>query len=247
MKTNKSNKIITCLLLLAGFVLLFTTACKKKEKTSPVQETGSVTDVEGNVYKAIKIGNQWWMAENLKVKKYRNGNPIPQSQSDTQWKDTLSAYCLYDNNPVSPGLLYNWYSVHDTNNIAPAGWHVPSDDEWKVLEQYLGMSKSDADKMNWRGTHEGDKLKIAAPQGWTSYGAVWATNESGFTALAGGCRLFNSVWGDPGLFSTGFWWSSTENTSNKQAWYRYLDYKNTNVFRFYGSKNYGFSIRCVKD
>ena len=83
---------------------------------------------------------------------------------------------------------------------------------------------------------------------WLQYLDVWATNESGFSALAGNCRLFNGKGGDPiGTGYMGFWWSNTEDSSNHQVWYRHLDYKNTNVFRFYGPKTYGFSVRCVKD
>ena len=241
------NKIKCLVFVLMIYFSLLSSSCKKETKESITQEMGLVTDVEGNVYKTVKIGDKWWMAENLKVKKYRNGVSIPQAQLDSQWKDTTDAYCIYDNNPSAPGLLYNWYVVNDTSNIAPIGWHVPTDDEWKNLEKYLGMSDAEANKVNWRGSNEADKLKMESPNGWTRYGTIWSTNESGFTALAGGCRIFNGVWGNPGLFSTAFWWSSTTDISGKQAYYRYLDYKKSNVFRFYGPKTYGFSIRCVRD
>jgi len=240
--------------LIIAIASLFSSSCKKKEETPAAPETSTVTDIDNNTYKTVKIGNQWWMAENLKTKTYRNGRPITQvtiNDPDSTWATiTTGAYCsyFYDNtNEKTYGLLYNWYAVNDTGNIAPAGWHVPSDDEWKTLEKYLGMSDANANAVNWRGTDEGDKLKIAAPLGWTTYGTVWATNESGFTALGSCCRLFNGTWGDPGTFATGFWWATTTHPSNNQAWYRYLDYKNSNVFRYYGSKNYGMSIRCVKD
>lgn len=220
--------------------------CKKDTKTAPAHETGTVTDIENNIYQTVKIGNQWWMAENLKVKKFRNGNLIPQEQNSSDWLNTTPAYCLYDNNAASPGLLYNYFAIADTNNIAPAGWHIPTDDEWKTLEKALGMSPSEADQFSWRGTDEASKLKTESPQGWTTYGDVWSTNESGFTALAGGCRLYNGTWSDPGLFATGFWWTSTP-FDNEEAYYRYLDYKNDNIFRSHVSQSYGMSIRCVKD
>jgi len=250
-------RILPFALVLLGFCLLFENSCKKKKEALPPSETGTVTDVVGNVYKTVKIGNQWWMAENLKTTKYRNGKYIPfisASMNTTAWDSTQSGACCYFNNDfAAPGLLYNWYVVSDTNNIAPAGWHVPKDDEWKTLEKYLGMSQADADNVNWRGTNEGDELKIAATQGgWAAYSTLWATNESGFTARAGGCRMFNSTetgssWSAPlDLKSTGFWWTSDVHSGDK-AWYRYLDYKNSNVFRYYGPKTYGFSIRCVKD
>jgi uncharacterized protein (TIGR02145 family) len=231
-------------------ILFILNSCKKDPKPETIIETGTVSDIEGNIYKTVKIGNQWWMAENLKVTKYRNGNSIPKiaNYDTTQWNNLKTgAYCIYDDNAEAPGLLYNFYAISDTNNIAPAGWHVPTDGEWKELEQTLGMSKTDADKLSWRGSNEGEKLKIEAPKGWAAYSKVWGTNESGFTALAGGCRMFNGIWSTPsGIGFTGFWWTSSEQPGN-QAWYRYLDYKNTNVFRFYGPNTYGFSIRCIKD
>lgn len=232
--------------ILAVLLLALVTGCKDTTETKPANETGTVTDIENNVYKTVKIGSQWWMAENLKVKKFRNSNLIPQSQSSTDWVNTIPACCLYDNNAAAPGLLYNFYALTDTNNIAPAGWHIPTDEEWKTLEKTLGMSASEADKFSWRGTTEASKLKIEAPEGWTRFGDIWSDNESGFTALAGGCRLYNGTWADPGLFATGFWWTSTI-YDNNEAYYRYLDYKSSQIFRSHVSQNYGMSIRCVKD
>ena len=243
----KKNSLLYFYILLLLFVV-FTNSCKKAKKEIPEIETGSFTDTINKIsYNTVKIGNQWWMAENLKGTKYRNGAYITKIQTDTaQWKkDTTGAYCIYDNNATAPGLLYNWYAVNNSNNIAPYGWHVPTDAEWKELEMHLGMSATDAQKTNWRGTDEGEKLKIASIQNWITYGDVWSNNESGFTALAGCCRMFDGKWGNPGLGSTGFWWAS--DTHSNDAWYRYLDYKNANVFRYYGPKTYGFSIRCVKD
>jgi len=130
--------------------------------------------------------------------------------------------------------------------IAPAGWHIPNDAEWKSLEMELGMAESDANAKGWRGNNEGEKLKVESPKGWTVVSPIWATNESGFTAMAGGCRLFNGTWADPGLFATGFWWTASKQ-NDQEAWYRYLDKKNANVFRSFTYKNYGFSVRCVKD
>lgn len=150
-------------------------------------ETGTVTDIDGNVYQTIKIGNQWWMAENLKVTHYRNGNAIPNVTSYFSWRDLSSgAYCAYNNdngNADAYGMIYNWYwyAVDDSRNIAPIGWHVPTDEEWKELEMYLGLSQTEADDTGYRGTDEGDKLK--ATTGWYNNGN--GTNESGFTALPG--------------------------------------------------------------
>jgi uncharacterized protein (TIGR02145 family) len=243
------TKVFFSAIFVAWLFLILANGCKKETtaKTSTDHETGLMTDIEGNVYKTIKIGSQWWMAENLKTKRFRNGNYVTLAQSDLDWRDTTASYCIYpSNNNSAPGYLYNAYVVMDTGNIAPAGWHIPTDEEWKDLEKNIGMSQSEADKSGWRGTDEGEKLKIESPNGWTSYGAIWSTNESGFTALAGGCRLFNGTLGDPGLSSTGFWWSASVSPGN-EVWYRYLDYKNADVFRSHCEKRYGYSIRCVRD
>jgi uncharacterized protein (TIGR02145 family) len=186
------------------------------------------------------------MAENLRVKKFKNGVALINAQSNDDWIKGESAFCIYDNNMSAPGLLYNWISIKDTNGLAPKGWHIPSDEEWKQLERAIGLSQTEAEKLAWRGFNEGDKLKVAAPQGWIRYGQVWGTDEYGFGALAGSCRLFNGVWGDPGLFATGFWWTSTSSSFN-EAWYRYLDYKSSKIFRSHDNHNYGFSVRCVKN
>jgi uncharacterized protein (TIGR02145 family) len=242
---NRKNNIVICKIFTMLLFVVFVNGCKKEEvKDKPVNETGTLVDTVNHVvYKTVKIGNRWWMAENLKGTKYSNGVSIPKLKTaDTLlWKnDTIGAYCSYADGVNTTGLLYNWYAVNNAKKIAPAGWHVPSDEEWKELERSLGMGNTDVEQTSWRGTDEGEKLKISSttsPICWTQVGAIWSTNESGFTALAGNCRLFNGIWGTPdGLYSTGFWWTSQENKG-----------ENANVFRYYGPKTYGFSIRCVKD
>jgi len=204
----------------------------------------SVTDIDGNTYQTVKIGNQWWMAENLKVTHYRNGYAIPNVTSNSDWRHlTTGAYCNYDNdanNATTYGRLYNWYAVNDSRKIAPEGWHVPSDSEWKTLEMYLGMSQSDADGVEWRGTNEGSKLKSTS--GWYNNGN--GTDDFGFSALPGGLRFYNGPYSNVG-YSASFW-SSTENGSYG-AWYRELHVSTSDVYRNYASKRRGFSVRCVRD
>ena len=209
--------------------------------------TGTVMDFDGNVYQTIKIGNQWWMAENLKVTHYRNGVPIPNVTDNTAWYNlTTGAYCDYGNNVsnvATYGRLYNWYAVADARNIAPVGWHVPSDAEWKQLEMYLGMSQADADATGWRGTDEGGKLKETGTSHWVSPN-TGATNESGFSALPGGYRYTDGTFNSMGY--TAYFWSSTENYS-LHAWYRGLNYGYSKVYRISNHKPPGFSVRCVRD
>lgn len=207
-------------------------------------QTGTMTDYDGNTYQTVKIGDQWWMAENLKVTHYRNGDAIPNITGNSGWYDlTTGAYCDYDNNSSNVstyGRLYNWYAVDDSRNIAPTGWHVPSDEEWKQLEMYLGMSQSEADGTGYRGTDEGSKLKSTS--GWINNGN--GTNESGFTALSGGSRDHGGTFANMG--SSADFWSLAEYHSTN-AWSRSLGYYYSDVYRYYRSKHYGFSVRLIRD
>jgi len=204
----------------------------------------TVTDVDGNVYKTVKIGDQWWMAENLKVTQYNDRTPINHVTGNSAWTSTSGgAYCSYDNNDANIatyGLLYNWYAV-DTKKLAPAGWHVPSDAEWKQLEMYLGMTQSQANATGWRGTDQGYQMKSTS--GWNSNGN--GSNSSGFSALPGGFRYYyNGAFYHVG--SSGFWWSATV-YSSVSAWYRELRYSDSGVYRNGDGKQDGFSVRCVRD
>ncbi len=208
-----------------------------------------MVDIEGNVYRTVTIGAQVWMAENLKVTHYRNGDAIPKVTDNTAWSTlTSGAYSNYNNdggNVATYGRLYNWYAVEDSRNVAPEGWHVPSDAEWKQLEMHLGMSQSLAGATGWRGTDEGGKMKEAGTSHWLSPN-TGATNESGFSALPSGLRYSVGGYFDNLGNCDGFW-SSTEYSSDG-AWYRALDFERAQVHRYYyGSKQDGFSVRCVRD
>jgi len=229
-------------------ILLLSFGCGEDKMTDPNGEE-TVIDIDGNVYRTVTIGTQVWMAENLKVTHYRNSDPIPNITDSIAWGDlTTGAYCNYhdDANYASTyGRLYNGYAVHDDRNIAPAGWHVPSDDEWKQLEMYLGMSQSQADSIGWRGTDEGGKRKEVGTDHWRSPD-TGATNESGFLALSGGNRdRYYGYFQDMG--NTAYFWTSTESDS-RRTWSRYLFYDYSQVARgVYTENEYGFSIRCVRN
>jgi uncharacterized protein (TIGR02145 family) len=256
MKTKGNQQIWNYLQEIAiCFLILFLHSCEKEKLPGklPVQqvEVDSILDIDSNVYKIVKIGNQWWMAENLKVVKYRNGDNIS-NFTDTdpkKWAELeTGAFCSVSGTFTTP--VYNWYAVNDPRGIAPAGWHVSSDEDWKEMERFLGMSESEIENVSWRGTNEGGKLKATqstyGESTWVITDSIQNTNEYGFCALPGGCRMFNGDLGVPGGFYTGFWWTLTE-YGGDMAWYRYLDYQYPGIFRFYGQKNYGFSVRCVKD
>jgi uncharacterized protein (TIGR02145 family) len=204
---------------------------------------GSVTDIDGNVYKTVTIGTQVWMAENLKTTKYRNGESIPNVTVDATWGAlTTGAFCWYNNdaanNKAAYGALYNWYSVADSRNIAPTGWHVATDGEWHVLNLYLGGD-----------IVSGGKLKETGTAHWLGSN-TGATNSTGFTALPGGNRNSIGSWGDLGFW--GYWWSSTSHDSyfeiSSFAWDISLTNGNAAFFSdYYSDKCFGLSVRCVRD
>lgn len=200
------------------------------------QDDEMVTDIDDNTYKTVKIGDQVWMAENLKVTRYRNGDAIPHVKDNATWAGlTTGAYCNYDNieaNASTYGRLYNWYAVNDSRNIAPAGWHVPTDAEWQTLVDYLGG-----------GSVAGGKMKEAGTSHWYRPN-TGANNLSGFTALPGGLR---NKYGDYYFFGdTAQFWSSTEHSSNA-AWNCYLSNSPAIITRANVDKHHGFSVRCVRD
>lgn len=203
-----------------------------------VETTGTVTDIDGNVYRTIKIGDQWWMTENLRVTHYSNGDPIPNVTDDGTWNGlTTGAYCDYNNDQCYAdafGRLYNWYAAVDARYIAPAGWHVPSDADWQVLVDNLGGDAV-----------AGGKMKEAGLGHWLSPN-TGATNECGFTGLPAGSRRYDGIYGY--IYGAVDMWSSTE-YSGVEAWARSLGYDFESVVRehTYRYKNNGFSIRCVKD
>ncbi len=238
------HSIRTFLLLLS---LSITISCGEESVNAPVLQTGTVTDVQGNVYQTVKIGTQWWMSENLHTTSFRSGVEIALIPDTEQWKESLlPAYCVY-NNLSGPGLLYNFLVLTSGEEIAPEGWHVATDEDWKNLEENLGMSSGELDDNNWRGADEGDQLKErnTNTSGWIRYDGVWSTNAAGFSATGGSCRVFTGEWGIPGLRHSGYWWC--DSSSDGYGYFRYLDYKKSGIFRYAAHPNYGFSIRCVKN
>ena len=181
---------------------------------------GFIDKRDGQEYKVVDIGNQTWMAENLNY------------QTDNSW--------WYDNDSANGEIYGRLYTWNDALTACPQGWHLPTDDEWKTLEIQLGMSQSEADEYNWRGTDEGNKLK--STNGWYNNGN--GTNLSGFNALPGGERAsgwthFNNIKQD------GTWWASTE--WGYDGFVRNLFYSFSGIYRSGELKVNAYSVRCVKD
>lgn len=212
-------------------------------------QSGTVTDIDNNTYKTIEIGNQVWMAENLKTTKYSDGTEIPLTNTTAAWNElttTSKAYCLYNddiNNKETYGALYTWPAamngaVSSTANpsgvqgVCPTSWHLPSDAEWTELKIYLGGDGI-----------AGGKLKETGTTHWLSPNEG-ATNESGFTALPGGWR--DSL-GD--FYSIGYygaWWSASEN-STSTACQQSVNNSQSGISGDCLNKNHGFSVRCLRD
>ena len=249
--TSITGMLVMCLLLSSW------SGCEK-DPVEPVSNKGTVTDADGNVYQTIRIGNQWWTVEDLRTTHFRNGDAIEQigtaTADGTTWANkTTAAYCNHVSGTAGKyfGLLYNGHAVTDSRGLAPDGWHVATEDDWKKLEKFMSMTPNDIDALNWRGTDQGQKLKVDGKGNgvWYQHEYLWASNSTGFSARPGGCRLFNTreYNSPPGRVYLGFWWSSTKRTGTDELYYRHLDYKKTGVFRYYGPKSYGFIVRCVKD
>lgn len=231
------------LLFLIPLCLILSSCIKENKQVEFNFEQGNVIDNEGKVYKTIKIGEQWWMAEDLKSTRLTDGTPIINNSDKQNWSTTNLPQYIVGNNG---SLLYNYYVIE--KGIAPKGWRVPSDEDFKKLEIYLGMSNAEVNKINWRGTDEGNKIKDSYQnRNWNRYKDLWSLGETGFNATPCGCVLFNGNMCDPEVRSQGFWWTSSLNNNAKEAWFRYLDYKENRIFRYHAIKNHGYAIRCIKE
>ena len=207
----------------------------------------------------VVIGGQTWMGYNLNVSTYSDGTPIPQVTDPTEWRNlTSGAWCYYNNDPAMGaifGKLYNWYAVNDPRGLAPLGWHVPTDGEWKTLSMALGMSQEDADKFGYEyfGTTEGGKMKEEGTSLWWTPN-TGGTNVSGLTMLPGGMRStsVNNDFSGVGVYNGEIygmgacWWASSS-FDDTRAWIRALDRSLASTYRNYLPKSYGFSVRCIRD
>ena len=252
------------LLIFLQLTLFFSLASCKKEaiENQIIEEPGSIftpgagVTYAGYHYPSIVLGNgQEWMAQNLNTTQYNDGTAIPLVTDQNQWAanysngTTLPMMCWYNNDQATYtantfGALYNWYAVSPTTNgnrnVCPTGWHVPSDAEWSVLINYLDPN---ANGGNTNPNVAGGKMKSTGTQFWQGPNQD-ATNESGFSGLPGGGRNYSATFSVIGNF--GYWWSSTENSTNN-AWFRNLSYANGYVVRNSDNKNSGFSVRCLRD
>jgi uncharacterized protein (TIGR02145 family) len=229
--TNRFNFLLAFYLSVVSVLV----SCCKEENNDNINET--ITDIDGNVYNTVTIGSQIWLKENLKTTKYNDGTDIPLVTDYRTWRDLKTfGYCWYNNDSASYGdtygALYNWYAIN-TSKLCPIGWHVPSDEDWTILSDFIGGDNI-----------AGSKLKEVGTAHWPSPNA-YATDEYKFTALPGGDR---STAG--GLFGfigyRGLWWTSTS-FDDSYAYFRAIyDKENYLDHSPYLFKGTGVSIRCLK-
>ena len=214
---------------------------------------GTVTDIDGNIDNTIKIGNQVWTVENLRVTKYTDGTPIPQIQDNNEWSNSdTGAYCYYGT-PVTVinknyGVLYNWYTIN-TGKLTPKGWHIPTYSDWEKLEEYLV-----ANGYCWDGTTDDNKIamSLAGQTGWKYYecdGCVGNdttnNNSTGYSAFPAGYRDSDGNYDFNRQYAT--WWSSTESASVTSAFYYSINYSRPYPYCHPFDKNHGLSVRLIRD
>lgn len=225
------SKISSSILIL-GVLVILAISCKKEDGKPP----DPVADIEGNTYKTVRIGNQVWMAENLKTTRYNDGTDIPLITNAIAWDNlTTPGYCWYNNDEATYkntyGALYNGYTV-STGKLCPTGWHVPAREEWQQLRVFLNDTITG-----------GGKMKEAGTTHWLTPNKG-ADNSSGFTALAAGIRYFEGSFSSV-LYYTSFW--SASEVSQEDEWYLSLYFGDARVNINHISKKHGFSVRCIKD
>ena len=196
----------------------------------------STLNKEDSLLESVKIGTQIWTTKNLDVSTYRNGDTIRHARTPEEWQDAASkgegAWCYYNHDPKNGevyGKLYNWYAVKDSRNLAPSGYHIPSDLEWSLLTEYLGGEEIAG-------------FKMKSTSGWYDNGN--GDNSSGFNGLPGGYCNNNGSFGD--ITGYGNFWCSSENNASS-AWFRFLFSYSTKVLRDGYGKYNGFSVRCLRD
>jgi len=240
---------------------LTTISCKKEDNTdinipappppsvNPCGNNTSVVDIEGNSYFIVTIGNQCWLASNLRTSMYRNGQVISNVVQNNSWSNlTTGAWAYYENNSsfnTIHGKLYNFYAVSDTRGICPEGWHVATDNDWKELEQHLGMPQSELNQTNSliRGSSANVGGKLKSTSYWQSPN-TGATNSSQFSARGSGGRAVEGFFGAVG--QEGYWWTGSSNSSTL-GWMRLMTSSENGISRGTENKKYGYCVRCVKD
>lgn len=233
-------------------ILCFSLSCEKNHDPTvapniSVSNGPNINDIVGNSYKTVIVGGQQWMAENLRTTKYNDGTPIPIVKDNIQWANNkvnntkLPMMTWYDNDSAKYsankfGAVYNYYAINLTTNgnknVCPTGWHMPSDDEWTILANYLGGHSI-----------AGGRMKEAGTANWISPN-IGATNDAMFSVLPGGFRNYDGKFVSKGVYIE--YWSTTEK-SDSEAWDTECDTGTDDLGRDEADKRNGFYCRCIKN
>ncbi|HOE04634.1 MAG TPA: FISUMP domain-containing protein [Bacteroidales bacterium] len=200
-------------------------------------------DAEGYMYKTVEIGDYVWMAEDLNTAMYRDSSSIPEVADAEAWVASNNGAWSYYNNDNQEPKLYNWYAATDSRKICPAGWHMPGDEEWELLEIAVGLTDSLAEGTGWRGNDLAWKLKESGTDFWISNEGD-LVNLSGFSAKPSGIRNFAGNYFYKGENTA--WWTADE-SFDLNAWCRGLQHDVNSIYREDGRKIMGLSLRCMKN
>ncbi len=245
-----------------GDLLTYKTAPPGGTTGQPCPESPTITDIDGNIYNTVLIGNQCWMKENLKTTKYRNNSPIeyPGSNSNAWESNIAGAYAWYDNDISWKnlyGALYNWHAVNNTNGLCPTGWHVPSDAEWTQLVDYaVAQGFPNNNVTNGSANALKSCRQVNSPLGgdcnttvhprWDYFETRHGFDIFGFSAFPGGRHFVNGSFGSLGTYV--YWWSSTASSSTSGAYMREIHHTSGDLpSPDTPHKANGFSVRCLRD
>lgn len=244
MKTKKKLWFYA-IALLSSTVMLFISCEKDNNDDNNAQQ--NFVDADGNVYSTVIIGDQEWLAENLRTTKYNDGASIPTGHTNTQWNDLVSgAFAIYPYSEIEGlnsnadvleayGVLYNWYAVA-TGKLCPTGWRVPTEEDWAILFDYIGGDNVAGGKLKSTLTSPDSHPRWESPN-------TGATNASGFSALPSGFRYSHGPFSHIGF--EGYWW--TYEGSSAFADCIFMVYNYNSIYRSSNGKNDGLSVRCIKD
>jgi uncharacterized protein (TIGR02145 family) len=236
--TSTTTTIYTCGVTPDGKMGAFSTSIVLVNKEGAINSGGGI-DERGlilNIPGTVVIGTQRWKDVNLDISTYRNGDNITYAADATAWNNATNAgtgvWCYYNFDPANNavyGKLYNWYAVNDSRGLAPLGYHVPTETEWETFYSYLGG--------------DGGKIKTTGTSLW-AFPNTGATNSSGFNGLPGGYTYSGSFYST--ATAVGYWWSASQFSSSR-AWTYNVSKDDTNIRKSDNDKNFGFSVRLIKD
>ena len=233
----KNSIIVLILLSLVGLA-----SCNKDTPKEIVLEYGTVNDSDGNSYQTVKIDNQWWMCQNLKTTRFNDGSAIPFfAMNDTSGWQAGAGYKSINDSLY--GNLYNYSCVLDPKGLAPEGWRIATDEDWKKLERSIGMDSSETELMAWRGQEEVNGILPQNSNNWPISSLHFGNNKYALNINPGGVVLHNGQISANGIEA--YFWTATPQPN--EAIYRSISYQRTQIFRQFADQRYGMSIRCVKN